>query len=109
HRGSAVTGRASDFSVYHAQRNLVWTYVKDMPGALVWLYLPQHLLLNLLALAWYSLRGQARTIFRAKRDALRGLGDARARRREVQASRSVPARALRRAMAKGPRAFAAAL
>lgn len=109
HVGSAVTGRASDFSVYHAQRNIVWTYAKDMPGALLWLYLPQHLLLNLLALAWYSLHGQARTIFRAKRDAAAGLRAAWAQRRESQAARKVPARALRRHMAKGPAAFAAAL
>jgi GT2 family glycosyltransferase len=109
HVGSGVTGRASDFSVYHAQRNLVWTFTKDMPAALFWLYLPQHLLLNALAVVWYSLRGQGRTILRAKRDALRGLGAVRARRREEQAARAVPARVLRRQMVKGPRAFGAAL
>ena len=109
HVGSAVTGRASDFSVYHAQRNIVWTFVKDMPGALLWLYLPAHLLLNLLALVWYSLHGQAGTILRAKRDAARGLGAAWAQRREAQGSRKVPARALRRHMVKGLGAFAAAL
>ena len=109
HVGSGLTGRASDFSVYHAQRNLVWTFVKDMPGPLLWLYLPQHLLLNLAAVAWYSLRGQARTILRAKRDALGGLREVWAERRQVQGGRAAPPAALRREMVKGGRAFAAAL
>jgi GT2 family glycosyltransferase len=45
HVGSATTGGAdSDFCVYHGHRNLVWTFVKDMPGILFWLLLPLHLL-----------------------------------------------------------------
>ena len=109
HVGSGLTGRASDFSVYHAQRNLVWTFVKDMPGPLLWLYLPQHLLLNLAAVAWYSLRGQARTVVRAKRDALKGLRAVWVDRKRVQSLRRESPAALRRGMVKGPRAFAAAL
>jgi GT2 family glycosyltransferase len=109
HVGSALTGRASDFSVYHAQRNLVWTFAKNMPAPLLWLYLPQHLLLNLAAIAWYSAHGRARTILRAKRDALKGLPPALAQRREVQAQRRASARALRRRMVRGLRAFGAAL
>jgi hypothetical protein len=104
-----VTGRASDFSVYHAQRNLVWTFAKDMPAPLVWLYLPQHLLLNLAAVVWYSLHGQGRTVLRAKRDALRGLPAILAQRRQVQSRRSASVLALRRRMVKGLRAFGAAL
>jgi GT2 family glycosyltransferase len=109
HVGSGVTGRASDFSVYHAQRNMVWTFAKDMPAPLLWLYLPQHLLLNLEAVAWYSLRGQARTILRAKRDALGGLRAIWPKRREVQSLRTTSALAVRRRMVKGLRALGAAL
>ena len=32
HLGAATAGRESDFAVYHAHRNLVWTYVKNMPA-----------------------------------------------------------------------------
>jgi GT2 family glycosyltransferase len=40
HVGSGSTGgKNSDFAVYHGHRNLVWTYVKDMPGFLFWLFL----------------------------------------------------------------------
>lgn len=109
HVGSAVTGRASDFSVYHAQRNLVWMFAKDMPASLLWLYLPQHLLLNLAAVVWYSVHGQAQTILRAKRDALKGLRATVAQRREVQSRRSTSALHVRRRMVKGLRAFGAAV
>lgn len=47
HVGSATTGgQHSDFALYHGHRNLVWTYVKNMPGILFWGFLPIHLALN---------------------------------------------------------------
>ncbi len=102
HVGSATTGGLhSDFSVCHGHRNLVWTYFKDMPWPLFWLYLPQHILLNVVSLVYFSLRGQARVIFRAKWDALKGLPRILRERRRVQGSRCVSAWELRRVMAKG--------
>jgi GT2 family glycosyltransferase len=105
HVGSATTGRESDFTIYHSHRNLVWTYVKNMPAPLVWLYLPQHVLVNLLAVLWYSLRGQSRPIVVSKRDALRGLGAALRKRRGVQRRRSVPPGELRHVMSHGSGAY----
>lgn len=87
HVGSATTGRRSDFSVYHGQRNLVWVFVKNMPAPLFALLLPLHVLLNLGALALFLARGQFGVAWRAKRDALRGLGRAWAQRRAIQATR----------------------
>jgi GT2 family glycosyltransferase len=98
HVGSGITGRRSEFSTYHGQRNMVWTYVKDMPGALFWLLLPLHLLANLAAIAVCAARGQLGVVLRAKRDALRGLGRVLRQRREIQARRSVGIRALAAAM-----------
>ena len=57
--------------MYHGERNAVWTFVKNMPGPLLCLYLPQHLALNLAALMYYPFRGQGWVVFRAKLDALR--------------------------------------
>jgi GT2 family glycosyltransferase len=104
HVGSATTGKGSDFSTYHGHRNLVWTFFKDMPGPLLALYLPQHLILNVLSVVWFSMRGQARTILRAKWDALRGLPAVLRDRRRVQRLRRIGARDLRSAMARGWRA-----
>lgn len=109
HVGSAIAGRESDFSVYHSQRNMVWTYVKDMPSPLVWIHLPHHLFVNVLCLAWYALRGQGRVVLKAKRDALRGLPGVLRKRRAIQEARAVRAGTLEAVLAAGVAPYAAAL
>jgi GT2 family glycosyltransferase len=109
HVGSGTAGVESDFTIYHSHRNLVWTYVKNMPGRLFWLYLPQHLLLNVLSVGWFSLRGQARAILAAKRDAVRGLPRVLRDRRAVQAKRSVKTTELLRIMSRGSGAYVTAM
>lgn len=101
HVGSAVTGRRSPFSLYHGHRNLVWTWCKNMPGPLFWLYLPQHLLLNLGAMLWFVLHGRGGVLLRAKWDALRGLPHCWRRRKAIQSQRRVSAWQLRRIMSHG--------
>lgn len=105
HVGSATTGRVSAFTIFHSHRNLVWTYVKNMPGPLFWLYLPAHLIVNVSALVGFSLHGQARAVFRAKRAALAGLPEMLADRRRLQRGRRVGALELRKLMGKGRTAF----
>ncbi|OOZ36750.1 glycosyltransferase family 2 protein [Solemya velesiana gill symbiont] len=88
HVGSASTGGShSDFSVYHGHRNLVWAFIKNMPGVLFWLLLPLHVLMNLAAIVWFSLKGQGKVILRAKWDALKGIPKAWRKRKEIQSSR----------------------
>ncbi len=73
HIGSALTGRRSEFSVYHGQRNLVFNYVKNMPGPLFWIFLIPHVGLNLLYLLAASMMGRGHPVWLAKRDAIRQL------------------------------------
>lgn len=88
HVGSACSGgQHSDFAVYHGHRNLVWAFVKNMPGALFWILLPAHLLLNVVTLVHFAFRGQGAVMLRAKRDALRGIPSAWRKRRRIQAWR----------------------
>jgi GT2 family glycosyltransferase len=94
HVSSGITGRRSDFATYHGHRNLVWTYVKDMPWLLFWLFLPLHLALNILSIATGAPRGQLGVVLRAKRDALRGLGQVLRQRRRIQHGRAVGLRSL---------------
>jgi GT2 family glycosyltransferase len=101
HVGSAITGRRSDFSVYYGHRNLVWAYVKNMPPALFWAYLPAHLALNLVTVLWFAARGQGRVIVRAKWDAMASLARMWSKRRAIQADRRVGAWEIRRVMATG--------
>jgi GT2 family glycosyltransferase len=104
HVSSASSGYRSDFAVYHGERNAVWTFVKNMPGRLFWIYLPQHLALNAAALLFYPFRGQGRAVWRAKWHALRGLKAVLVKRREEQRRRRADWRTLRDAMARGPAA-----
>jgi GT2 family glycosyltransferase len=88
HVGSATTGgQHSDFAVYHGHRNLVWAYIKNMPGVLFWALLPLHVVMNLSAIVLFALRGQPRIILKAKWDAIKGVPRAWRKRKEIQAKR----------------------
>ena len=101
HVSSGISGKHSDFSTYHGHRNMIWTYVKDMPAFLFWLYLPLHLCANLLGVAACAARGQLGVVLRAKRDALIGLPRILRERGRVQAEACVDWRTMRGAMARG--------
>ena len=90
HIGSASYGKQSDTQIYYGHRNLVWSFFQNMPGYLLWKYLPAHLLANGIYLIRYSLRGQSRAIWRAKFDAVRGLLAVLKKRQLVQKTRIVP-------------------
>jgi GT2 family glycosyltransferase len=89
HVGSATTSRYSDFAVYHGQRNLVWSYIRNMPR--FWYYLPQHIVFNLAALIWFSLKGKALPVFRGKWHALKEFPRIWALRKITQKERVVDA------------------
>lgn len=101
HVGSGTTGgQHSDFSVYHGHRNLVWTFVKNMPGVLFWLLLPLHVALNLVSILWFAQRGQGAVILRAKRDAIFGLPKVWRKRQQVQKVRVASIRDIWRVLDK---------
>ena len=89
HVGSGTTSRYSDFAVYHGQRNLVWSYFRNMPGVWFWVYLPQHILFSVVALIWFALKGKAVPVFKARWDALKGLPRVLRLRKETQNSKTV--------------------
>jgi len=101
HVGSATTGgQHSDFAVYHGHRNLVWTFVKNMPAVLFWMLLPLHLVMNLVTIAWFTSRGQGKVILRAKWDAIKGLPRMWHKRREIQRRRVASVKDIWRAIDK---------
>jgi len=101
HVGSAITGKGSDFSVYHVQRNLVWTYFRNMPAPYVWLYLPAHFLVNIGSLLWFTLYWRRWIVLKAKKDAVKALPSIWRERKQIQADRHVPVRLLMGAMEHG--------
>lgn len=105
HVGSASTGKMSDFSVYHAHRNLVWTYVKNMPSFLFWLYLPVHLAANLFFLVAHHFSdhwnaSQQKIVWQSKKDALLGLPKMWQKRKKIQQDRKASIKTIYGAMKK---------
>ena len=101
HVGSASTGKRGDFSVYYGYRNLIWTFVKNMPTPLFWLYLPLHIGTILFFILYLTIRGQGKTIWRAIFDAWRGLPNAFAKRRIIQQNSKIKLTDLLRVMSTG--------
>lgn len=101
HRGSATTGFRSDVYVYYGQRNLIWTFVKNMPQPLFALALPLHVLINLAGLVLNVLRGRGRSALRGKVDAIRSLPVMLAARRKIQNGRRVSCFSLIRVLTFG--------
>jgi GT2 family glycosyltransferase len=98
HVGSATTVKDSDFAVYHGHRNLVWAYVKNMPGRLFWLFLPQHIAANLYIVVRYAIEGRWRVVMKAKWDAIQGIPRMWKKRRAIQAQRIASIAKIRAAM-----------
>ena len=89
HAGSGSTSPRSDLVIFYGHRNLVWTFVKDMPGWLFWAMLLPHLLVNLLYLIVALFLPMRKAMYGAKREALKGLPKAWKKRKEVQSQRKV--------------------
>lgn len=88
HVGSATTGgQHSEFATYHGHRNLVWVFVKNVPGWLFWVLLPLHILLNIVSAFVLALQGRGKVMFRAKRDAILGLPKMWKKRQLIQKNR----------------------
>lgn len=101
HEGSAITGYKSDFSIYHGHRNLVWTYVKNMPLPLFLFFLPVHIFFNIITLYWFSAMGRSKIIFTAKLDALKGLPKHFKKRQKIQARINISSIKLLKIMQRG--------
>jgi GT2 family glycosyltransferase len=73
HAGSGISGRRSDFTLFHGHRNRIWTFVKNTPGIWFWLLLPYHLAFNALYLGSALKRGILPPVWRAYVAAAKGL------------------------------------
>lgn len=102
HVGSVFVGKHSDFQIYHGHRNLVWVFLKNMPAALLMLLIPVHLALTVVSLLVFSARGQARTIFRAKWDAMLGIPYFWGKRKFVQRHRKASVLAIAKSLRWNP-------
>ncbi len=88
HIGSASFGKRGDRAIYLGHRNLVWTYVKNMPGALFWLFLPVHLVYTFVSLVHFAKLKQGHIIWKAKQDAWKKMGQMLKKRKNIQKNRA---------------------
>jgi GT2 family glycosyltransferase len=102
HAGSGVSGRYSDFTMFHGHRNRIWTFVKNTPGVWFWLFLPYHVAFNLLYLGSAMRRGVFRPVWRSYLAATMGIGPFLADRNALGRARRTPFRQTLRSMAFTP-------
>ena len=102
HQGSASTGARSAFQLYHGHRNLIYTFVKNMPGIFFWLLLPLHILANLIYVIASLGMHEGKALRQGKLAALLSLGPLWAKRRQVQEKRKAGAWQLMRKMDWNP-------
>jgi GT2 family glycosyltransferase len=88
HAGSGTLEPASEAAVFHGQRNLEWTWIKNTPGALLLKTLPLHLVYSAAGIAHYVSAGRGGAAIRGKCAALGGLPRMLAQRRAIQRSRT---------------------
>jgi GT2 family glycosyltransferase len=101
HAGSATLGTMSPTAVYHGQRNLEWTWIKNTPAPLLLWSLPAHAIYSLAGVAHYVIKGRGAAALGGKIAALLGLPRVLAERRAVQRARAVDAAAIARVLDRG--------
>ena len=101
HAGGA-SAASSGFAAYHGARNLIWTFVKNMPGPLFWPLLPGHVALVKLLMLRALVRGEARPVWRGVWHALAALPAIWRERRRIQAARRASACQIARALNWAP-------
>jgi len=101
HVGSASTGNRSDFSVYHGYRNMIWTFVKNMPAPWLWVFLPLHMAAVLFFAAYLTIRGQGQAIWKAIFDAIAGLPQMMEKRKVIQKNKTIKWNELWKVMSTG--------
>ena len=94
HRGGATLGEINPFSLYHLRRNQLWMVLKCYPAGSLLRHGPAVLAFNLVGIAIGIRAGQAGVIWRAYRDAVRGLPKTLRKRRAIQRGRRVGEREL---------------
>ena len=105
HAGSGITGRASDFAVFHGARNGLWTYLKNMPGPLLLLTAPVWLVGTIAILLRGLATGRFRATARGLAAAFSNLGPALAARAKLNSRRRAGIVAIARSLSWDPLCF----
>lgn len=100
HHVNASIGSLSRNYVFFGRRNSSFLFWKNMPWPLLLLYLPERLLFEAMAAAYFVLKGRGPEVLRAKWAALRSLPTVWKKRRKIQSARTLPVGELRRQLTR---------
>jgi len=89
HVGSGSIGEDTPTSVYYSHRNLEWVYIKNMPAGLIKRTIVHHLIYDLAAFFFFTVKGRGGDYLRAKWGAFRGMRLTLQKREEIQKSKKV--------------------
>lgn len=89
HEGSAITGRHSEFTIYHGHRNRIWLAYKNTPFWLYWPFLPLHMLANFYLLVRTPMFGVTKPFIKAILHGYLGLGQFKDDRKNILKTRNV--------------------
>jgi N-acetylglucosaminyl-diphospho-decaprenol L-rhamnosyltransferase len=107
HVGGASAGTRPSFEIFHTTRNGLWTFVKNMPGALFWGAVPLHALKTAVHYAISVFRSEGKAYRRGIRAGLLGLSETWRARQAVQRSRTASVLSIARALTWSPFALLA--
>lgn len=107
HAGSGITGRASDFAVFHGARNGFWTYIKNMPGILLLVTFPVWIVGTSAILVRGLITGRFNATVRGLGAAIKGLGPALRARKDVKSRRKARVADIAAALSWNPFRFLA--
>lgn len=94
HKGGGTQTDGGRLASYYGHRNLVWTWYKNMPLALLIPLLPVHILGQLVASVYKSMQRRDLVVLSAKLNAIAHLAPVLKKRKEIQRLRTLPARDL---------------
>ncbi len=87
--GVSSAGDNYYFSIFHGTRNMIWTFVKNMPGPLFWPLLPIHIAILFILLLRAGLRRKIKPTVCGIVAACRGLPEIWASRRTIQRNSNI--------------------
>ena len=87
HIGGGAGSSDAGFARYHGVRNMIWTFVKNMPGPLIWLTAPAHIAALAVHVSRAAVRGNFNPVRRGIQDAILGLPKALSSRARIQRTR----------------------
>ncbi len=84
HHHGGTAGYNTDLTIYYGNRNILWYVVKDVPLKILILYFPWILCRNCGVIPYYFVKGNGKSILRAKIDAVLGIRTMIKKRRSIR-------------------------